>query len=293
MTSPITTTTRSPRMDRGGACEEDAERDAETSATVDHNDAAAKPKPFNFKPPEGIEEFITWAFQQHVGTGSMVFHWKQWGDGIEKKSIPVRYTRSGLPPDGALLLAVQAVERELGFWKTGVYVAPKGPLGQFSFDNWGDIKIRDSARNKIVLTRRATKFLVTLKAKWTAENWQELEVEAEAWLESRSASPLRAVEHRRHRRRHTQRRVTANGNDRWKPDHVLGNTQHGLAQLASTGSMHGDQLAGLASSRGGHKLGQFNLSLDKLNLVPDLEGLEDILRGHSAFQTPPILRLSA
>ncbi|KAJ7697930.1 hypothetical protein B0H16DRAFT_1484650 [Mycena metata] len=70
------------------------------------------------------------------------------------------------PVYGALLFAVQA-----------------GPLGQFSFDNWGDIKVRDSARNKIVLTRRATKFLATLKAKWTAENWQELEVEAEAWLE--------------------------------------------------------------------------------------------------------------
>ncbi|KAJ7035537.1 hypothetical protein C8F04DRAFT_1258748 [Mycena alexandri] len=94
-----------------------------------------------------------------------------------------KYIRSQLPPHGALLLSVQAVERELGFWKTGSYVVPTGKRSssQFSFDNWGDIKTRDSS-NKVKLTRRATKFLATLKT-WTPENRAELEAEAEEWLE--------------------------------------------------------------------------------------------------------------
>ena len=106
------------------------------------------------------------------------------------KSIPTRYACSELPLSGALLLLVQAVsdpvffsflskimqvERELGFWKTGTYVVPKLSSSQFSFDNWGDIKVHDNSKqSQINLTRRATKFLGTLKA-WTPENWEEVE----------------------------------------------------------------------------------------------------------------------
>ncbi|KAJ7863539.1 hypothetical protein B0H13DRAFT_1899594, partial [Mycena leptocephala] len=184
--------------------ESDSDEESDTIAAAAATDVSAKPKPFNFKTPEGIKEFIAWTLQKHPG-GTMAFHWRQWGDGIEKKiqgfflsylivytyayhlaiikSIPARYARSELPPSGALLLSIQAVERELGFWKTGTYVVPKLSSSQFSFDNWGDIKVRDnSQRSQINLTRRATKFLATLKA-WTPENWEEVEVEAEEWLE--------------------------------------------------------------------------------------------------------------
>ncbi|KAJ7021994.1 hypothetical protein C8F04DRAFT_1139468, partial [Mycena alexandri] len=171
-------------------------------------DASVKPKAFNFKTPAGIEEFIAWTLQKHAG-GTMAFHWKQWGDGIEKKglflsylivytyahhvailkSMPPEYTRSELPPYGALLLSVQAVERELGFWKTGTYILPKGPSSQFSFDNWGDIRARDASdrkKNQSHTPRNET---------WKVEDWAELEVEAEQWLEvkKRFASSSRAT----------------------------------------------------------------------------------------------------
>ncbi|KAJ7035539.1 hypothetical protein C8F04DRAFT_1258750 [Mycena alexandri] len=48
------------------------------------------PKPFNFKTPEGIKEFVEWAHQKHAA-GSMAFHWRQWGDGIEKKGLFLSY----------------------------------------------------------------------------------------------------------------------------------------------------------------------------------------------------------
>ncbi|KAJ7699688.1 hypothetical protein B0H16DRAFT_1749328 [Mycena metata] len=114
-------------------------------------DATAKPKLFDFKTPAGIKEFIAWTLQTHTN-GSKAFYWRQWGDGIQKKVNPRAIHPLRIAPVGALLLSVQAVECELAFWKTGVNVVPRGPLSHFSFDNWGDIKHRDLATNKLKIT---------------------------------------------------------------------------------------------------------------------------------------------
>ncbi|KAJ6600852.1 hypothetical protein B0H10DRAFT_2441025 [Mycena sp. CBHHK59/15] len=177
------------------------------------SDAPAKPRPFKFDTPGGIADFVEWALQVHDGNGTSAFHWKQWGDGKEKKGfllsylivytyshhltvldgIPDEYKRSSDPPYGALLLAAQAVERNLQFWKTGKYTVPTGLLGQFSFDNWGDIRTRES-KTKTKLTRRATKFLHVLK-KWDETRWEELREEATQWQErkKRTASSSRGT----------------------------------------------------------------------------------------------------
>ncbi|KAJ7761692.1 hypothetical protein B0H16DRAFT_1719332 [Mycena metata] len=153
-----------------------------------------------------------WARQIHAKSQTMVFHWRTWGDGVEKKVhtspnlyflniltatpgiyplasdsfIPEEYARSSDPPYGAAVMAAQAVDRNLLYWVAGVYTVAKGQAGQFSFDNWGDLKVRTPTwGNK--LTRRATKYLASLKA-WDQGRWDELREAAEEWKESRGSS---------------------------------------------------------------------------------------------------------
>ncbi|KAJ7778851.1 hypothetical protein DFH07DRAFT_796241 [Mycena maculata] len=86
---------------------------------------------FDYTTPAGIAQFIAWALQVHEESGTMAFHWEQWGDGEDKKgfffsypiafaythhmaaldSIPAQYDRLEARPCGAILLAMQAVHR--------------------------------------------------------------------------------------------------------------------------------------------------------------------------------------
>jgi hypothetical protein len=46
---------------------------------------ATKPLTFKLDRPEGIAAFVAWALQPHASTGTMAFHWKTWGNGVDKK----------------------------------------------------------------------------------------------------------------------------------------------------------------------------------------------------------------
>ncbi|KAJ6611286.1 hypothetical protein B0H10DRAFT_1953160 [Mycena sp. CBHHK59/15] len=155
----------------------------------------APPKlcPFKFDTPKGIANFVNWALQVHADSGTSAFHWRQWGDGKEKKgflflylivytyvhhltvidTIPDEYKHSTDPPYGVILLVAQA---------TGEYTVPKGLFVHFSVDNWGDIRTQEAKKPK--LTRRVTKFLYVLK-KWDAAQWEELQEAAAEWQEKK------------------------------------------------------------------------------------------------------------
>ncbi|KAJ6629705.1 hypothetical protein B0H10DRAFT_1939676 [Mycena sp. CBHHK59/15] len=164
---------------------------------------APKALKFAFNTPEGIAAFIKWALQSHAESGTMAFHWKTWGNGVDKKgflqshlivytfayhlaclaAIPGGYPRLDSPPIGALLLSAQAVHRALQFWQTGEYVNPQKTSSHFSIDNWGDTVINATGhvekRGKLV--RRATKFFGSLQ-KWDEARWKELKAAAAQWV---------------------------------------------------------------------------------------------------------------
>ncbi|KAJ7692794.1 hypothetical protein B0H14DRAFT_3662735 [Mycena olivaceomarginata] len=122
----------------------------------------------------------------------MAFHWRTYGDGTNKEgfflsynilytfahhlndldTIPAKYERSTARPVGALLACctssaysfpISDVERNLGFWKTGQYIVPKGSDWFFSRDNWADIRKTDPQTGHKLVTRRATKYLSTIE----------------------------------------------------------------------------------------------------------------------------------
>ncbi|KAJ7029091.1 hypothetical protein C8F04DRAFT_1188021 [Mycena alexandri] len=103
-----------------------------------HSPAIIAPRSFLFRTAQGITDFVTWARQVHEQSGTQVFHREMWGGGVDKKglfmshlilqayvshlnfldTIPAEYTRTLDPPYGALLMAVQAVDRNLLYWAT-------------------------------------------------------------------------------------------------------------------------------------------------------------------------------
>ncbi|KAJ6613086.1 hypothetical protein B0H10DRAFT_2275826 [Mycena sp. CBHHK59/15] len=97
------------------------------------------------------------------------------------EAIPGGYVRLEAHPKGALLLAMQSVEHELGFWKTGDYVNPGKRANFFSEDNLGDTVVREGSKNKLV--RRATKFLSTID-KWDDDQWKDLIDTAKEYIET-------------------------------------------------------------------------------------------------------------
>ncbi|KAJ7674001.1 hypothetical protein DFH06DRAFT_752525 [Mycena polygramma] len=176
----------------------------EPMTAADQSDALPAAKQWNFKTSEGIAEYVEWALMLHAESGTMPFHWKQWGNGVDKQgfleddlilytfathltmleTIPKSYTRSTAPPIGALLLATQA--RALGFWRTGVYdnPTPTPRAKYFSFDVWGDYtKPTGDKKGSQKLVRRATKFVGGIQRKWDAERWATFTKEAETWME--------------------------------------------------------------------------------------------------------------
>ncbi|KAJ6530318.1 hypothetical protein B0H19DRAFT_482569 [Mycena capillaripes] len=100
------------------------------------------------------------------------------------ETIPGGYERLEAKPEGALLLAVEAVERELGFWTTGDYVNPGGPANYFSEDNWGDTTtvVQTSQGKKKKLVRRATKYLSSVQ-KWDDTHWKTVIEDAKQYIE--------------------------------------------------------------------------------------------------------------
>ncbi|KAJ7930654.1 hypothetical protein B0H13DRAFT_1858467 [Mycena leptocephala] len=161
---------------------------------------------FDLKTPAGIAEFMEWSLELHKESGTMPFHWKQWGDGIDKQglfqsdmilyvfayhlssldTIPAKYPRLTAPPVAALLLAVQAVQRELQFWRTGVYNNPQPTTraNWFSSEHWDDHTIANPnpAGRKTKLVCRATKYLATVM-KWDTAHWDDLEKAGREYIE--------------------------------------------------------------------------------------------------------------
>ncbi|KAJ6547949.1 hypothetical protein DFH09DRAFT_632095 [Mycena vulgaris] len=166
--------------------------------------AVPTPQNFDFKTTGGRAYFVKWCLQTHGPSGTKAFHWKKWGNGVDKKgflqsnmilhafsshlaaldTIPGGYERLEAKPEGALLLAVEAVERELGFWTTGDYVNPGGPANYFSEDNWGDTTtvVQTSQGKKKKLVRRATKYLSSVQ-KWDDTHWKTVIEDAKQYIE--------------------------------------------------------------------------------------------------------------
>jgi len=134
----------------------------------------------------------------------MAFHWKTWGNGVDKKgflqsylilhafayhlacleAIPGGYERLKAHPESALLMAEQAVYHELQFWRTGEYVNPNKPANFFSVDNCDDtVEIVQTAEGrKKKLVRCATKYLSTVQ-KWDDARWAEVIEAAREFME--------------------------------------------------------------------------------------------------------------
>ncbi|KAG6912592.1 hypothetical protein DXG01_013567 [Tephrocybe rancida] len=85
-------------------------------------------------------------------------------------------------PVGALLLAMQAAQRGLLFWKTGEFIDDKTSTGYFSFDNYGDKTAQDKKTKEMVTTRHATKLLPSVKA-FNDDRWRQLLTAAMEYLE--------------------------------------------------------------------------------------------------------------
>ncbi|CAK5280855.1 unnamed protein product [Mycena citricolor] len=141
---------------------------------------------FHMRTPKEIAEFVA-AMLEMEDDGTYAFHWETYG---EKKGLFMNYLilatfsyhltildavpsqcQFGAHPYGAVLLAVQAVQRMLNCYKTGLFVVPNGkdPEQQFSADNYADKKVRREGR--VVLDRRGTKYLHTIQA-WSNAKWE-------------------------------------------------------------------------------------------------------------------------
>ncbi|KAK0439938.1 uncharacterized protein EV420DRAFT_1582957 [Desarmillaria tabescens] len=135
--------------------------------------------PDYFVNEEDIAYYTQWATTHLDDTAP--FHWKSWGSGVKKsgrfRNILILRTLAeahyvsldaigdieAVPkPAGALLLAIQAVERTLGMYQTGSLVIDTSSSGHFSVENWGD-KWERSMSGKPRRIRRATRFLQMVK----------------------------------------------------------------------------------------------------------------------------------
>ncbi|KAJ7865835.1 hypothetical protein B0H13DRAFT_2067249, partial [Mycena leptocephala] len=171
----------------------DADPSAGDAATAE-TAPPAKIRKFKLNTREGVRAFIEFAHEPNADTGTMAFHWKTWGNGVNKKGllqsylilhafayhlvclegVPGGYGRLESPPESALLLAEQAVRHELKYWRTGEYINPNKTSDYFSVENCGDIiETLQTAQGKKKLTRRATKFQSAVR-KWDKSRWKEV-----------------------------------------------------------------------------------------------------------------------
>ncbi|KAJ7110512.1 hypothetical protein C8R44DRAFT_800159 [Mycena epipterygia] len=153
--------------------------------------------------PEGVAAYAKWAVEPQPG-GSMPFQWRTWG---RKKSgflqsaliaytyayhlaclhsIPGAYKKSTARPIGALLLAVQAVQRALQLWETGEYVNQNKKSEHFSSDIYTDYSVAVPAKHGqgkgIKTVRRATKYLSSVQL-WDEQRWMDFTTAAEKYVE--------------------------------------------------------------------------------------------------------------
>ncbi|TRM57976.1 hypothetical protein BD626DRAFT_411132, partial [Schizophyllum amplum] len=157
---------------------------------------------------ERIRAYVEHAITE-VGVGkdkSAPMHWQRWGDGTHKTgflqtdlilatfSIHLQETECTLPDDSAmplrdhprpvakLIISAQAVQRALGFFSTGEFVAPKqkNRKDDFSANNYGDYQERNE-KGKLKSKNRATKWVKTL-TNWTPATWERVVANAAAWL---------------------------------------------------------------------------------------------------------------
>ncbi|KAJ7883390.1 hypothetical protein B0H13DRAFT_2278138 [Mycena leptocephala] len=137
-------------------------------------------------------------------TPGLAFHWKTWGNGVNKKGllqsyfilhafayhlvclegVPGGYRRLESPPESALLLAEQAVRHDLKYWRTGEYINLNKTSDYFSVENCGDIieTVQTAQGKKKKLTRRATKFQSAVR-KWDKSRWKEVTEGAKEFME--------------------------------------------------------------------------------------------------------------
>ncbi|KAF8135904.1 hypothetical protein K438DRAFT_1786671 [Mycena galopus ATCC 62051] len=165
-----------------------------------------KPPKFKLNTPEGRATFVEWCLQTAPGGGTFAFHRKTWGNGVDKngflqshiilhalayhltclEAIPGGYERLVAHPESALLLATQAVHHELQFWRSGEYVNPNKLANFFSADNYDDtiefVQTADGEK-KQKRTRRATKFLSTIRGGWDDDQWKEIIQAARSYME--------------------------------------------------------------------------------------------------------------
>ncbi|GBE89320.1 hypothetical protein SCP_1503280 [Sparassis crispa] len=143
--------------------------------------------------PERIAEYIEFLLG-NIDTPrnrNAPFLWNVWGGGVKKKghlqselilrtftahlnaltAIPPGQARSTLPPRGALILSIQAVECALKAWCTRMKVIPSGIAGHFSADNWGDrIQFLDG---RTIEDKRASRYLLVVDS-LTDEDWENI-----------------------------------------------------------------------------------------------------------------------
>ncbi|KAF8164109.1 hypothetical protein K438DRAFT_1858133 [Mycena galopus ATCC 62051] len=168
-------------------------------------DGTAGKDDFKLHTSEGMQAYIESMLEVDNKTRTKGFHWREWDDDEGKHSgffqsslilFTYAYHLALLegrhepeePALGALILASQAMERELGHWKTGVYVAPgKKQKDQFSFDQWGDCVETATATTPKRCNPRATRFVPSLK-KWTEEQWEQVNTAAAKYMERKRKS---------------------------------------------------------------------------------------------------------
>ncbi|KAJ7711166.1 hypothetical protein B0H14DRAFT_3902601 [Mycena olivaceomarginata] len=168
-------------------------------------DGTADEDDFKLHTPEGMQAYIESMLEVDGAMRTKAFQWREWDDdqgkhsGLFQSSL-VLYTYAyhlallealpgGRDPEepalGALILVSQAMERELGYWKTGVYVAPgKSQKEQFSFDQWGDYEEEATATTPKHRNPRATRFILSLK-QWTPEQWEQVNAAAAKYMDKK------------------------------------------------------------------------------------------------------------
>ncbi|KAJ7939182.1 hypothetical protein B0H13DRAFT_2532613 [Mycena leptocephala] len=159
---------------------------ADSTTTTDPGAPTApesKPLKFKFNTPEGVAAFVEWCLQPHAESGTKAFHWKIWGDGIDKKGFLQSYLILHAFSYHLACLEAIPVERELEFWRTGEYVNPNKTANYFSVDNYADtVELVQTAQGKKKVVRHATKFLSTIQ-QWDDSHWKEVIEAAKEFME--------------------------------------------------------------------------------------------------------------
>ncbi|KAJ6613533.1 hypothetical protein B0H10DRAFT_2191936 [Mycena sp. CBHHK59/15] len=148
--------------DAGDAVPAAVDASATTADADARANASAKPLKFKFNMREGVAGFLEWCLQSHDDSGTMAFHWKTWGGGVDKKGFLQSYLilhaftchlacLEEIPGGYERLKSHPESVHELQFWRTGEYVNsnPNSPANHFSIDNYDDtLEIIQTANGK-------------------------------------------------------------------------------------------------------------------------------------------------